>query len=178
MIGRNPNRQKTDIKSATVESIDDAQNIRFAFIKTLGNPLQKTQAFSPYGLCSNPPDGSLSISLNMQGIASNTVSFIDDPKNRKKGLLKGEVAIVNYLTGATVYVKQDGGIDIESPSGCRIKLLPDGTIEMTGDTKINGNLIVTGEVTALEYNVPSKPSYTSHRHDGVTVGTGTSGDIV
>lgn len=175
MIGSR--RQKVDVKGASVVSTDDTQWFRYAVLETLGKA-QKSQAFSPYGLCTNPPDGSLGIAFNIQGIASNTVVFIDDPKNRKKGLNKGEVAIVNYLTGAFVFVKSDGGIDIENSKGAKIKLLPDGTIEMTGYTKIIGDLEVTGKVTATDYEVPGEPSYVNHAHDKVETGTDTSGGIV
>lgn len=162
-------RKKVDIKGANVVSTDDTQNFRYAILGTLGKS-QKSQAFSPYGLCTNPPDNSLGIALNMQGIASNTVVFIDDPKNRKKDLNKGEVAIYNYLTQAIVYVKNNGGIDIETTSGSKIQLLPDGTIEITGDTKINGDLEVTGDI-----KTPSVTSYNAHVHSGVTTGPSNTG---
>lgn len=177
MIGRNSNRQKTDTKGASLKSIDDSGNFRRAIISALGAD-QPALAFTPYGICSNPPVGSLAISTNIQGIASNTVVFLDDPKNRKKGLSEGEIAIVNYLTGAFVFVKSDGGIDIESPGGAKIQLLSNGTISITGNTTINGDLTVTGETTSADFNVPSEPSYVGHKHDGVDAGTETSGGIV
>ena len=188
-------RQKLDTKGMTTLSIDDAQAFQFAILQGMGIT-QKAQSITPYGICSNPPDNSLAITFNIQGIASNKVAFIDDPNNRKKGLLKGEIVLINYLTKAMVYVKEDGGIDIETPSGSKIQLLPDGTITLTGDTTINGNLTVTGDisnngdvisagavtatgtVTGGELAVPGSPNYSDHKHSGVETGSGTSGGPV
>ena len=124
-----------DIKAATVKSTDDTGNFRSAVIEALGKS-QKVQAFSPYGLCSNPPDDSLAIAFNILGIAANTVAIIDDPKNRKKGLAKGEVAIVNYLTGTFLYLKEDGGVDIETEEGSKIQILPTGVVNVVGTTSL------------------------------------------
>jgi len=135
-----------DIKAATVKSTDDTGNFRSAVVEALGKS-QKVQAFSPYGLCSNPPDDSLAIAFNILGIAANTVAIIDDPKNRKKGLAKGEVAIVNYLTGTFIYLKENGGIDVEIEQGPFVNITPDGTINLNNASGSIVTMSPSGGVT-------------------------------
>ncbi len=169
-------RQKVDIKGATVTMTDDTQNYLTAMIKFL-NSTQKAQILTPYGFCCNPPDNSLAISLNIQGIASNKVCFVDDPKNRKKNLSKGEVAIVNYSTNACVYIKEDETIDIETPSGSKITMQSDGTIELNGDSDFITaftDMKAAFDQMRTELNT-ALTLLTGHTHGGVASGSGTSG---
>lgn len=126
-------RLKVNTKSATVLSIDDTGNFRTAIIRAIGKA-QKVQVVSPYGLCSNPSDESLAIAFNLQNVAANTIAIIDDPKNRKKNLAKGEVALYNYESQSFVYLKEDNSIEIESASGANIKLTASGDIELNGSS--------------------------------------------
>jgi len=165
---RTSRRQKVDTKAATVISTDDTGNFRSAIVEALGKA-QKVQAITPYGLCNNPPDNSLAIALNINGIAANTVAMIDDPKNRKKNLAKGEVVLYNYLTESYIYLKEDGTIEISGEQSS-ISVNPDGTIEVTGtttingSTTINGDLTVTGKITCDDLTTSTITSLNAHMH--------------
>lgn len=143
---RTATRQKVDTKSATVILIDDTGNFQRAAISTLGKE-QKVMVLTPYGLCSNPSDESLAITFNINGVAANTVAIIDDPKNRKKNLAKGEVALYNYETESIVYLKEDNSVVVELASGKKF-VISDSGIAMTGNASITGDLSVTGAITA------------------------------
>jgi len=173
-------RQKVDLKGMRVDMVDDTQDYRYATVS--GNGItQRCQLFTPYGLCANPPDKSLGITFNIQGIASNKIVLVDDPKNRKKNLSKGEVALVDYLTGNMVYLRENGQIDIETASGSKIELLSDGTIKLTGNTTIEGNLQVNGSITATgnvecaDIKTSTIASLNAHVHSGVTTGPSNTG---
>jgi len=145
--------KRTAIKGMSVVSVDDTQNTRTGVVTGAGKTLQPTQIVSPYGLCSNPPPNSLGISLNLLGNASDNVTIVDHPNLRKKNLLSGEVAVVNYLTGSNIYIKTDGSIDITSASGATILMAADGSITITGTTTTNINATTTANITAPAINL-------------------------
>lgn len=130
---REVNRNKTNTKAGTVTMTDDSGNYRNAMISSLGKN-QKCQVLSPYGLCSNPPDNSLAALFNLQGIAANTIAIVDDPKNRKKNLAKGEVALYNYTSGSLIHLKEDGTVIIDNNSGSIVTLSPSGVVNIEAST--------------------------------------------
>jgi phage gp45-like len=168
---RTSQRQKVDTKAGTVILIDDTGNFQRAAISSLGKE-QKVMVLTPYGLCTNPSDDSLAIAMNINGVAANTVAIIDDPKNRKKNLAKGEVALYNYETESVVYLKEDNSIEIESASGAKITLTASGDIELNG----NSDFVTafTDMKTAFDLAITA---INNHTHSGVTTGSGTSGTI-
>lgn len=168
---RTATRQKVDTKAATVILIDDTGNFQRAAISSLGKE-QKVMVLTPYGLCSNPSDESLAIAFNINGVAANTVAMIDDPKNRKKNLAKGEVALYNYETESVVYLKEDNSIEVESASGAKITLTATGNIELNG----NSDFVTafTDMKTAFDLAIAA---INNHTHSDVTTGSGTSGTI-
>jgi len=114
---------------------------------------------SVYGICSNPPKNSHVFLFNSQGKESHKFGLINDFVNRKKGLKEGEAALFNSLTGAYVLMKEDGTIEIESPSDINVtapnmnlsgNLNVDGDITGTGDTTIDGEVIADAQATAIE----------------------------
>lgn len=149
---RDANRNRANVKAGSVAMTDDTGDFRRAMISALGKT-QKCQAFSPYGLCSNPPDESMAVLLNMQGIASNTVALIDDPKNRKKNLAKGEVALYNYVTGSFLYLRADGAIVGEITGGSKIEILPDGNTNISATTALSFEAPTINFTGAAEINM-------------------------
>lgn len=113
--------------------------------------------YSPYGLCSNPPKGSWVLLLASQAQSALKIGFISDVLNRKKGLKKGEVALFNTKTGAFVFLKEGGGIDIDvsSSPGAIVNLITSGG---TPAGVVNGNTIDT--FTGNPFSSASNPSAT------------------
>jgi len=66
--------------------------------------------YSPYGLCSVPPEGSLGLCLSSSAQESTVFMLADDYQNRFKGLKPGEVKVGNYSQESFIYFKEDGSI--------------------------------------------------------------------
>lgn len=125
------NRLKNLFKIARLLSTDDSGNLRFGRITCLGKE-QKILLFTPYGVMSHPPAGSMVAVLNQLGQESNGVGAADDPKNRIfKNLAEGEIAIGNYVTGAYVIFKSDDSIEINAPGDIKITAAGDMALEAT-----------------------------------------------
>jgi len=134
------------------------------FLKVVGDFMGKRQdikVLSIYGISFNPPDNVLGVMLNPNGYEDDGVAIIDDPGRRFTQLQKGELKIGNYLTGASVYFKANGDIDITPGSSNTIN--------------INGNISVTGTVTASDFVTSSVSSYNAHTHSGVESGPSNTG---
>lgn len=69
---------------------------------------------SPYGLDSNPPQGSFVLLLSSYGQESNKLGISSDMTRRQDSLKEGEVALYNTKTQAFVLLKQDGSIAISA----------------------------------------------------------------
>lgn len=158
---------------------------------------------SSYGLCSNPPTGSLALLLSSNGQEAVKYAVIDDMQNRFKNLAEGEVVLFNYETGNYVYLKNDGEIlintdgDIKAVAGGNIEATAGGSIEATASSSatvtaptitLAGNVVIQGSLTQTGGSASSfsgsttMPSasigglnFGSHKHTGVDAGTDTSG---
>jgi len=118
----------------------------------------------PYGLASNPPPGSW---VTLFGSCSgNNVfyGFESEFKDRKRELKPGEVCLFNPLTGAQVYLKENGGIDLNT-ANVTIEVTADGavTINVPSGLKLEGNLTVNGTITGDEAIIGDIP-FTTHLH--------------
>lgn len=99
---------------------------------------------SPYGLCSQPPEGSLAVMLSNGSQESVKFAIIDDMVNRFKPLEKGEVCIYNYMTKSYLLFNKDGDI--------HMVCMKDNIIQIVGNMEatVQGDLTatVTGALTA------------------------------
>lgn len=134
-----------NLKYGYLESTDDSSGLRSGTASWLGRESQPIQLASLYGLVHNPPAGCQVLLLPQNGQESNSIGLPDLPSGRKKGLLSGEVAIVNYLTGSYVLFKQNGDIEVVTTAGNLVaNIVGDVTATITG----NVNAAVTGNITA------------------------------
>lgn len=150
--------KKAPPKSALLQSSDDSGNLRRGTAAWSGRNAQPIQLASIYGIVHNPPDGSQVLILPQNGQESNSIGIPDHPRIRPlKNLKKGEVAIVNYLTGAYVLFKEDGTIELVTDAD--VTLTAGGNITATA-TQISlngviidgsGNITTPGVVTADDF---------------------------
>ena len=136
---------------------------------------------SPYGLCSNPPVGSLGILFEIQGRESVKYGVFDNVTRRFKNLLPGEVQVGNYDKLTSIKFDNNGTITITATADVVVNAT-NVTVNATqtivnGDVIIDGDLDVTGEVTATEY-IAGTINLTTHIHDGVESGIDNSGPPV
>ena len=87
-------------------------------------------------------------------------------------MAKGECAIVNYLTGAHVYLKENGDIAINAPNNINVDLTGAATFNTGGATVTidsSGVTVTGGDVVA------DGVSLKTHVHGGVDPGAGNTG---
>jgi len=109
------------------------------------------ELISPYGLCSNPPEGSLVIMFNLQGQEESKAGIANLVEKRFANLKPGEVVVGNYLTGSFVKFSENGDITVDAGSNvCNIiaKTLNINVdnLNVTGDTAFTGAVTANGKV--------------------------------
>ena len=144
-----------------------------------------THVLNPYGLCTNPPKGSMGITFLIGGNEENKATLFNSDPDRFRGsdgtgLKEGEVALTDYLAGSYVWFKENGDIEIDSKNNTTINIAGDATVTVggsmtatvTGNTTIttplltlNGNLTVTGQTTLADVTSNGKDTGSSHGHD-------------
>lgn len=123
------------IKTAILKSIEDADFHQICKVESLGSE-RKGAVYSPYGLYSNPEDGSLCIMLSQNGNEDSLFALVWHPKDRLK-LKKSEVALWNKKK-STGMLLLDDKIRIEG-FGATIDIEPGGAIKVAGNSvKIDG----------------------------------------
>lgn len=179
------NRISSSIKRAFISL---AGNDESQFQTTQINYLGKTadmEVIYPYGLCGNPPPGSLVLLFNVQGQEENRAGIANLPNQRFNNLKAGEVALGNYLTTSVIKFLENGDIQVFCKNNNNITITQDANItiggsatitcpeiNITGNVNINGNLAVSGDT------VSSGISLTGHVHTGVMPGSSNTGGPV
>lgn len=136
---------------------------------TFFNKTQNLKALNIYGISICPPEDSFGVAFDPNGYGVPFV-VIDKPESRFKGLSPGEMKIGNYVTGAYVYFKEDGSIEVSAPD---VKIVASTKVEITSPlVQVSGNIsannfISTGHPTGADFN--------THTHGGVTSGGASTG---
>ena len=153
---------------------------------------------SVYGVSSMPPKNSLCLLFQVEGAQGLQYGIFDFPTGRFKNLEEGEVQVGNYLTRAFIKFDKDGNVTIEAPNNCTVNvggnmsatvggaLTADVTgatnittdslnITATNGSNIDGSLIVTGDITANNFDSSGiGVDFNGHIHTGDSGGnTGT-----
>lgn len=92
----------------------------------------------PYGMSANPKENSLVLLVNVMGQEQNLAGFVNDPPNRFKDLMAGEVQIGNPDKKQSIKFAEDGTIIIETPeSDVIVKSANDVKIDAANDVEVN-----------------------------------------
>jgi phage gp45-like len=160
------------IKQAIISLINDDSSAYPNAQATYNGKATKYTRLSPYGLDTNPPNGSWILLINSQAQESNKFGIASDFLNRKKNLIEGEVVLHNTQTQSFVYLKSNGDIEINSTGDISMT----GTnVNITGDVVVTGDIDATGTITGTTDVVAGTISGKTHVHPGVTVGAGSTG---
>ena len=140
-----------------------------------------TQIINPYGLCTNPPQGSMGTAFLINGNEESKAAIFNlDPK-RLKGLKEGEVALYNYLSKSYIWLTENGDINIASTNSATINIAGDATVNVGGSMTatvvgnttlttplltLNGNLTVTGQTTLAGVTSNGVNIGDTHEHTG------------
>lgn len=120
------------IKQAFITLVtDDASEYPQAQVGYEGKASYVTR-MSPYGLCTNPPNGSLAVLMSVSGQESVKYALIDDMVNRFKNLKEGEVALFNYMSGTYVHFKENGDMDVNVENNETVNVKGDSTVNIEG----------------------------------------------
>jgi phage gp45-like len=137
------NRIRNLFKFAKLMSVNDAGGFQYFSVSMLGKT-QTVLGFTPYGLMSCPPAGSMVALWSQQGHEANGVGMADDPNNRiLKDMVDGEVALGNYVTLAYLLFDKDSGYQLVVPLNVTETIGGDSVKTVTGnDTEtITGSMI-------------------------------------
>jgi len=143
----------------------------------------------PYGMCAKAPVDNLAVLLTV-GHEENSVAIEMSQQNREKGLVSGESAFGNWVTGSIIKFSANGDINVTSNGN--VNVTSSGTVNVTASsTIVNGNLVVNGNITAsgivqgatiIGVSVVGSSSLSvggldmgSHKHGQVQAGTDVSG---
>ena len=173
-------RIKSAFKAARVSAVDDTIDLRGGTLGYQGLAQEGT-LWTPYGLCHNPPVGSLAIVWAQNGQDSNAIGIADAPAIRTlRNLKSGEVGLANYLTGSYALFKENGDLDVTAvnanvnivANNVNITLTGAATFTIGGTTitlSESGISVAGGDVTA------DGVSLKTHTHSGVQPGSGNTG---
>ena len=197
---------------------DDTGDVPSQQGKSQGNDFV-FDVLQPYGLFGSPPPKSAALIFDkINGQQSNKAGIPTRPVERIKNTEPWEVGIGNYKTKDHVIFKSTGSIEVNSASGSKVIIdaagnitaIADGSVTVTssandvavnGDTKITGDLIVTGTITCTQLSTVGGATisgstmtcnhltattsatiagkdFSTHQHSGVTTGGSNTGGVV
>lgn len=173
------------LRRGVTTSVDAAQRMQAIQASTLDEvPLDNMEHFEPYGLTSHPHPGSEPLIMQVEGKRGHEVVVsIADRRYRLQGLAEGEVALYDDLGNVIRLGRAQLTVDAVQHLAVTA---PTAEITATtthiGDVTINGNLVVTGnisadgEITDLAASGGSTLShvrsvYDGHTHPGDSGGT-------
>lgn len=139
------------LRRGVTTSVDAAQRMQAIQATTLDEvPLDNMEHFEPYGLTSHPHPGSEPLIMQVEGKRGHEVVVsIADRRYRLQGLAEGEVALYDDL-GNVVRLGR-AQLTINAVQHLAVTA-PTAEISATtthiGDVTINGNLVVTGNISA------------------------------
>lgn len=142
---------KNLFKLARLLSVDDTGDLRFATIEGSGKASQKILLFTPYGLMSRPPAGSLALVWAQNAQEANGIGIADDPNNRTlTSLASGEVALGNYTTGHYIYFDANGLCTILADN---VNIVAASDINLTAENitlSASSDISITGDTVGIE----------------------------
>lgn len=154
---------KTLIKAAMSGTVTDSGNYRRVNVTYQGKTMQALDV-TPYGFFHNPPENSLAIVLSQNGQESNGLAIVDNPNTRTiKDTNPGESGLQNDVTGAFIYLKENGDIVIDAPNDVEVNAV--GSVDVTA----GGNITAT---TPADVEVDSENvAFTTSTAFTITIGT-------
>lgn len=167
---------------------EDNDSVQVVQANTHNDIKKDIMLLTPYGFWHRPMPNALIVAQNMQNDQSTITGMASDSNVRIKALRPGEVVVGNAYASALIYFKEDGTIEITSPSVVNVTAptvnvncttleatCTDATVNATTVTisaaniALNGNVSVTGSLEVDGIN------FETHVHGGVQNGAGTTG---
>lgn len=138
-----------------------------------------THVINPYGLCTNPPKGSMGIMLLIGGDEENKAALFNSDPDRFRGrdgsgLKEGEVALSDYLSESYVWLKENGDIEIDAKNNAKINVIGDADITVGGEltATVTGNTTITTPLLTINGNLQLNGTFTGDSGGGTNTFTG------
>ena len=173
-------RIKSAFKVAKLTATNDTIDLRGGTLGQQGFSQDGT-LWTPYGLCHNPPVGSVVLVWAQNGHDSNAIGIADDPKNRTlRSLEPGEVGLANYLTGSYALFKENGDLEIEAVNANVDITANNVNVTLTGTATFTiGGCTITMSASGISVSggtvVADGIDLKTHTHSGVQPGAGNTG---
>lgn len=142
---------------------------------------------TPYGFDHHPPNGSLSLVLQVMANEGNRTAIAAYPQKRFDNLKEGEVAVGNYLTRAIIKFNEDGDVEVYAPRDVSVTAGRNATIYAEETARIDGKIVEIHAREKISYDVNGygedwiyNPGDDNYRVDTYTIGNvvaGTSNPI-
>lgn len=133
-----------------------------------------TYVLNPYGLCTNPPKGSMGITFLIGACEENKRTLFNLEPKRFKNLKEGEVVLFNYLSKSYVWLKENGDIEIEAKNNAIINVSGDADITVGGalTATVTGNTTITTPLLTVNGNFQLNGTFTGDSGGGTNTFTG------
>lgn len=145
---------KTLFKLAELISSDNSGDIKKGIFSFMGSAPEGV-LFSPYGIMSNPPDGSIIMALSQNGNEANQIGVAVNTKDIVDGSKDTDVVIGNPVSKTFIHFRGDKEMDIISPLKVNVTA-PD--VEVNASNKV--------KVTATDIELVSD----TLTHNGINIG--------
>jgi hypothetical protein len=169
---------------------DDTGSFSEHSVDYKGRKAAPVNIFTPYGLCSVAPKGSLVNMFSNEGQESNRMGLADYPQLRFDKLKAFEVQLGNYQTRGSIKFDNSKLITIDAPDGDvlikaakSVRVVCQGPISFESETSISfkapnatadfgGGML---NVTSGDIQIGSDMPLGQHTHPGVTSGGSNTG---
>jgi phage baseplate assembly protein V len=159
------------ISRAVISLVNDAAKLQALQVTMMADQTpDDVERFQTYGHTSVPHPGAEGIGLAIGGSTGHTVVIcVDDRRYRVKGLQGGEVALYDDL-GHKVYLTRDG--IVVDGAGQDIRFVNAPTVRVETDLHVTGEITAVGDVTGAGISLQT------HKHGGVVAGGAQTGTPV
>lgn len=144
-------------------SVDDSTDIQLLKVAVSDDTvLDEVEHIHPYGLSSHAPvDGGEVLIGCIGGNREDAIALaVGNSTYHIKDLAEGEVVIYSKF-GQTILLKEDGSIIMTPADGKKLVFM--------AETEFEGNMTVTGKITASDDVISGSISGKSHKHSATSV---------
>lgn len=125
------------VSRALLDSVNDSPGVQVVKVQLLAGEVQEMERMQNFGFTSVPTKGSEGVAVFIGGDREHGVCIaMENRDKRLKNLTAGQSAQYDE-SGAKVWLKNDGSIDVQASSNTKIQLKNDGTIDLVTQSKIN-----------------------------------------
>lgn len=125
------------VSRAVLDAVDDSKGIQVVKLSLLAGEVKEVERMQNFGFTSVPPVDSEGVTVFVGGDREHGICLaLDHREKRLKNLTVGQSALYDE-SGAKIWLKNDGSIDIQASNDTKIQLKNNGTIDLVTQSKVN-----------------------------------------